>query len=46
MFMTVGIPAYKAEDHICDCLASIQIQSIRDEISVIVAASLALLIFT
>lgn len=37
MFMTVGIPAYKAEDHICDCLASIQIQSIRDEISVIVA---------
>lgn len=37
MFMTVGIPAYKAEKHICDCLASIQTQTIRSEVSVIVA---------
>ena len=29
-FITVGIPAFKAEDHICDCLASIQIQSIKN----------------
>lgn len=35
--LTVGIPAYKAESHICDALASIQIQSIRDKISVIIA---------
>ena len=35
--ITVGIPAYKAETHICDCLSSIQIQTIRDEIAVIVA---------
>ena len=34
--ITVGIPAYKAESHICDCLSSIQIQSIRDELSVII----------
>ena len=31
--ITIGIPAYKAEDHICDCLASIQIQTIRKRIS-------------
>jgi len=36
-WLTVGIPAYKAEDHICDCLASIQIQTIVDEVSVIIA---------
>lgn len=36
-WLTVGIPAYKAEDHICDALASIQIQTIRDEVSVIIA---------
>lgn len=36
-WLTVGIPAYKAEDHICDCLASIQIQEIVDEVSVIIA---------
>ena len=35
--ITVGIPAYKAQDHICDCLASIQIQTIRDEVVVIIA---------
>ena len=35
--ITVGIPAYKAETHICDCLSSIQIQTIRDEIAVIIA---------
>ena len=35
--ITVGIPAFKAEDHICDCLSSIQIQSIRDEVNVIIA---------
>ena len=35
--ITVGIPAFKAQAHICDCLSSIQIQSIRDDIAVIVA---------
>ena len=35
--ITVGIPAYKAEGHICDCLASIQIQSIRDEVAIVIA---------
>ena len=35
--ITVGIPAFKAEKHICDCLSSIQIQSIRDDVAVIVA---------
>ena len=35
--ITVGIPAFKAEDHICDCLASIQVQTIRDDIAVIIA---------
>ena len=36
-FITVGIPAFKAEGHICDCLASIQIQSIKNEIAIIIA---------
>ena len=36
-WLTVGIPAYKAEKHICDCLASIQIQTIASEVSVIIA---------
>ena len=36
-WLTVGIPAYKAEGHICDILASIQIQTIVDELSVIIA---------
>lgn len=35
--ITVGIPAFKAESHICDCLSSIQIQSIRDDIAIIIA---------
>ena len=35
--ITVGIPAFKAEKHICDCLSSIQIQSIRDDVAVIIA---------
>ena len=35
--ITVGIPAFKAEKHICDCLSSIQIQSIRDDVEVIIA---------
>lgn len=35
--ITVGIPAYKAHSHICDCLASIQIQTIVEEVSVIIA---------
>lgn len=37
-FLTVGIPAYKAQDHINDCLSSIQIQTIRDKVSVIIAS--------
>lgn len=36
--LTVGVPAFKAKGHICDCLSSIQIQSLRDDISVIVAS--------
>lgn len=36
--ITIGIPAYKAQEHICDCLASIQIQTIKDEIAVIIAS--------
>ena len=36
--ITVGIPAYKAQDHICDCLSSINIQSIKDQVSVIIAS--------
>lgn len=36
--VTVGIPAFKAEKHICNCLASIQIQSMRDKIEVIIAS--------
>lgn len=36
-WLTVGIPAYKAEGHICDILASIQIQTIVDELSIIIA---------
>jgi len=36
-WLTVGIPAYKAENHISDCLASIQTQTIKDEVSVIIA---------
>lgn len=36
--VTVGIPAYKAQDHIVDCLASIQIQTMKDEIAVVIAS--------
>ena len=36
--ITVGIPAYKAKNHIMDCLSSIQIQSIRDNVKVIIAS--------
>ncbi len=35
--ITVGIPAFKAQPHICDCLSSIQIQSIRDDVAIIIA---------
>ena len=35
--LTVGIPAYKAQDHICDCLSSIMIQTVRDNVTVIIA---------
>lgn len=38
MKITVGIPAYKASGHICDCLASIQIQTIRNDVEVIIAS--------
>ena len=34
--VTVGIPAYKAEEHISNCLASIQMQTMRDEIAVVI----------
>ena len=36
--VTIGIPAYKAQDHICDCLASIQIQTIKDDIITVIAS--------
>lgn len=35
--ITVGIPAFKAKQHISDCLSSIMIQSIRDKVSIIIA---------
>lgn len=35
--LTVVIPAFKAKDHITDCLSSIQIQTIRNEVSVIIS---------
>ena len=35
--ITIGIPAYHAQHHICNALASIQIQSIVDEVTVIIA---------
>lgn len=38
MNITIGIPAYKAESHICDCISSIQIQTIKKDLSVIVAS--------
>ncbi len=38
MKLTVGIPAYKAKGQIESCLASIYIQTIKDDISVIIAS--------
>lgn len=35
--ITIGIPAFKAEKHICDALASIQIQTIKEEVKIIIA---------
>lgn len=35
--VTIGIPAYKAEKHISDCLGSIQMQSCKKDISVVIA---------
>ena len=35
--ITVGIPAYKAHKEISDCLSSIQIQTIKDNVRVIIA---------
>ena len=35
--ITGVMPAYKAEKHIADCLASIQIQTIKDNVSVIIS---------
>lgn len=36
--VTVGIPAYKAEKHICDCLSSVQTQTAKEEIAVVIAS--------
>lgn len=38
MEVTIGIPAYKARGHICDCLGSIQIQTMKKDIKVIIAS--------
>ena len=38
MRVTIGIPAFKAKKHICDCLASIQMQSVKKDISVVIAS--------
>lgn len=35
--LTVGIPAFKAQSHICDALGSIQMQTIKDEVEIIIA---------
>lgn len=36
--VTVGIPAFKAKTHICNCLSSIQIQTIKDDVEIIIAS--------
>ena len=36
--ITIGIPAYKAHKHICDCLGSIQMQTMKADIAIIVAS--------
>ena len=35
---TIGIPAYKAEKHIADCLGSIQMQTMKKDIAVVIAS--------
>lgn len=35
--LTVGIPAFKAQSHISDCLASIQMQTIKENVKVVIA---------
>lgn len=35
--LTVGIPAFKAQGHISDCLGSIQMQTIKNDISIVIA---------
>ena len=35
--LTVGIPAYKAQSTICEALASIMIQTAKDNVSIIIA---------
>lgn len=40
MKVTIGIPAYKASGHICDCLSSIQMQVNKKDIEVIIASDL------
>ena len=35
--VTIGIPAFKAQSHICDCLASIQIQTEIENIEIVIA---------
>lgn len=36
--ITVGIPAYKAQGQVEDCLSSINIQTIRDKVEVVIAS--------
>lgn len=36
--VSIGIPAFKAQSHICDCLSSIQMQTMKDDIAVIIAS--------
>lgn len=36
--LTIGIPAFKAEKHISDLLASIQMQTVRDQVKVVIAS--------
>ena len=35
---TIGIPAFKAQKHIADCLGSIQMQSVKKDIAVVIAS--------
>lgn len=36
--LTIGIPAFKADKHISDCLSSIQIQTSRNDVTVVISA--------